>query len=228
MRAAEQRRKMRASQSMPIALLGMVCICCLSSSGCGVSEAAEEITRPDVISLAEMALLGEVDRASVQFPHDLHTDVMTERKEDCTLCHVVQDDGYLSATYKPLVDVGEQEAMDLYHENCIGCHQEIAGEGAKSRARRLRGLPSTPARLRIVSAAVRLRQLTSLSSCRGGQGRTARPVTMSTTRRRRSSSTQKARRAPAAIATARRRREPVGLQAGSASGLHRMSPRAPC
>ncbi|MBW1688853.1 MAG: cytochrome C [Deltaproteobacteria bacterium] len=132
MRAAEQRRKMRASQSMPIALLGMVCICCLSSSGCGVSEAAEEISRPDLISLAEMALLGDVDRASVQFPHDLHTDVMTERKEDCTLCHVVQDDGYLSATYKPLLDAGEQEAMDLYHESCIGCHQEIADEGATS------------------------------------------------------------------------------------------------
>jgi hypothetical protein len=108
----------------------MVSICCLSSSGCGESEAAEAIARPDVIALAEMALLGELDRASVQFPHDLHTDAMTERKEDCTLCHVVQDDGYLFATYKPLVDAGEQEAMDLYHENCIGCHQEIADEGA--------------------------------------------------------------------------------------------------
>jgi hypothetical protein len=121
---------MRAGESMPVALLGMVAICCLSSSGCGVSEAAEEITRPDVISLAEMAPLGEVERASVQFPHDLHTDFMTEREEDCTLCHVVQDNGYLSATYKPLLDAGEQEAMDLYHENCIGCHQEIASEGA--------------------------------------------------------------------------------------------------
>jgi hypothetical protein len=123
---------MRASQSIPIALLGVVSICCLSLSGCGVSEAAETITRPDVIALAEMAFLGEMDRSSVQFPHDLHTDAMTKRKEDCTLCHVVQDDGYLSATYKPLVDAGEQDAMDLYHENCIGCHQEIADEGAAS------------------------------------------------------------------------------------------------
>ncbi|NIV34748.1 MAG: cytochrome C, partial [Anaerolineae bacterium] len=46
--------------------------------------------------------------------------------------HVVQDDGYLSATYKPLVDADAQEVMDLYHENCIGCHQEIADEGAKA------------------------------------------------------------------------------------------------
>jgi hypothetical protein len=123
---------MRTSQSMPIVLLGLVSICCLYSSGCGVSEAAEEMARPDLICLAEAALLDEVDRASVQFPHDLHTDAMTEREEDCTLCHVVQDDGYLSATYKPLLDAGEEEAMDLYHENCIGCHQEIAGEGAAS------------------------------------------------------------------------------------------------
>jgi hypothetical protein len=123
---------MRTGQSIPIALLGMVSICCLSSSGCGTSEAAEAITRPDVIALAEMALLEELDRPSVQFPHDLHTDAMTERGEDCTLCHVVQDDGYLFATYKPLVDAGEQEAMDLYHEDCIDCHQEMAGEGAKA------------------------------------------------------------------------------------------------
>ncbi len=123
---------MRTRQSVPIALLGMISICSWSLSGCGVSEAAEEIARPDVISLAEMALLVDLERPSVQFPHDLHTDAMTEREEDCTLCHVVQDDGYLSATYKPLVDADPQEVMDLYHENCIGCHQEIADEGAKA------------------------------------------------------------------------------------------------
>jgi len=123
---------MRASESMPIALLGMLSICCLSSSGCGVSEAAEEVPRADVVVLAETASLGELERASVQFPHDLHAEAMAERKEDCTLCHVVQDDGYLSPTYKPLMDPGDQEIMDLYHENCIGCHEEIASEGAKA------------------------------------------------------------------------------------------------
>ena len=123
---------MRASQSMPILLLGLVSVCCLSSSGCGVSEAAEEAARPDVIDLGHSALLGELEREPVQFPHDLHTEALTERGEDCTHCHAVQDDGYLSAVYKPLMDADEAQAMDLYHDSCTGCHEEIESQGARA------------------------------------------------------------------------------------------------
>jgi hypothetical protein len=132
MKKAEERVEMRASQSMPIALLGVISICLLSFPGCTAGEAAVTTTRPDLIDVSQMTLLGEFDRAPVQFPHDLHTAVMAEREEDCTLCHVVEDKGYLSTTYKPLVDATEQQTMDLYHENCISCHEEIASEGSKS------------------------------------------------------------------------------------------------
>jgi len=123
---------MRTSQSIPIGLLGALSVCCSFAIGCGTSEAAERVARPDVIALAEIAFFPELDRPSVQFPHDLHTDAMTKRNEDCTRCHVVRDDGYLSSTYKPVEGAGKDDAMDLYHESCIACHQEIADEGEKA------------------------------------------------------------------------------------------------
>jgi hypothetical protein len=133
MKRAEERGEMRASQLMPIALLGMASICCLAWGGCSAGEAAEQVTRPDLVTVIDMALFEEFDRPSVQFPHDLHTDVMRERKEECTICHQLEADGRLSTKYQRLLeDVGEEELVDLYHDNCIGCHQEraMAGEAA--------------------------------------------------------------------------------------------------
>lgn len=132
MRVPEPRSRMRASRSIPIGLLGALSICCLFSSSCGTSEAAETVARSDVIALAEIAFPRELERPPVQFPHDLHTDAIAKRNEDCTRCHAVRDDGYLSSVYKPLEGAGEDEEMDLYHESCIGCHQEIADEGEKA------------------------------------------------------------------------------------------------
>jgi hypothetical protein len=126
MKRAEERGEMRASQLMPIALLGMVSICCLSLGGCSVGEAAEQSVRPDMVAVVEMASFGDLDRPSVYFPHDSHTEAMKKRNEDCTICHQLQDDGRLSSKYQRLEDTGEEELMDLYHDECIGCHQERA------------------------------------------------------------------------------------------------------
>ena len=100
MKRAEERGEMRASQWMPIALLSMALICCLAWGGCSAGEAAERVTRPDLVTVVDMALFEELDRPSVQFPHDLHTDVMRERKEECTVCHQLEADGRLSTKYQ--------------------------------------------------------------------------------------------------------------------------------
>jgi hypothetical protein len=72
---------------------------------------------------------------------------MKERKEDCSLCHPAHPDGRLSFGYQHLDDRGKEgadssevslanssddEIIDLYHDNCIGCHKETADTGAKA------------------------------------------------------------------------------------------------
>jgi len=126
MKRAEERLEMRPSQSTAIALLGMASVCCLFAAGCSVGEAAVVRTRPDLVSVAEMTSFEELERPSVAFPHDVHTEAMKQRNEECAICHQVQDDGRLSSKYQRLEDADEEGLIDLYHDNCIGCHQERA------------------------------------------------------------------------------------------------------
>jgi len=54
---------------------------------------------------------------SVSFPHDIHTEIEGIK---CSLCHA-EKGGSLSFKFKR---TDEKPSMDLYHDNCIGCHSE--------------------------------------------------------------------------------------------------------
>ena len=111
-------------------MLGILPICSLSLSGCTPEAAADQTTaRADLVDIAERAGFEELERSAVLFPHDLHTEVMLDRKEDCDLCHPSNPDGILSASYQRLEELGEDQLIDLYHDNCIGCHQESLDSG---------------------------------------------------------------------------------------------------
>jgi hypothetical protein len=146
MRRAETRGTMQAGHWTSIALLGALLICSLPLGGCASGAEAEPSARADLVAFVGPESLDHRERASVQFPHDLHTEVMKEREEDCTLCHPAYADGRLSFGYEhldgrgergadpsevSLADASEDEIIDLYHDNCIGCHQETADAGAK-------------------------------------------------------------------------------------------------
>jgi hypothetical protein len=115
---------------MVAVLLGTLSVCCFSLGPWKLNGAPEQIARPDIVTVDWVAIFGELERPSVQFPHDLHTEVMEERNEECTICHPVHDDGRLSLKYERLADGSGQEMLDLYHENCIACHEERASTGA--------------------------------------------------------------------------------------------------
>jgi len=144
MRRAEARGIMQAGHWTSIALLGTLLICSFLLGGCTPDAAAEQTRRADLVASVGPAALDHRHRASVQFPHDLHTEVMKEREEDCTLCHPAHPDGRLSFGYEhldgrgekgadsseaSLADASEDEIIDLYHDNCIGCHQDAADAG---------------------------------------------------------------------------------------------------
>ncbi len=130
MKRADDTGKKQTSRLMALVLLGMLSVCCLSLGSWKRNAAAEQTARADIVTLDEMAAFGALERPPVQFPHDLHTEVMKERKEECTICHPVHDDGRLSLKYERLEDASGQETLDLYHEKCIACHKESADAGA--------------------------------------------------------------------------------------------------
>jgi hypothetical protein len=147
MRKAEARGTKRVGQRISIALLGILSLWSLPLSGCTPDAAAEQTGRADLVAFVDTVPLDHLDRPSVEFPHDLHTEVMKERKEDCDLCHPAHPDGRLSFSYERLdsrggenadstevgpASVSDDELIDLYHDNCIGCHQEMADTGAKA------------------------------------------------------------------------------------------------
>jgi len=130
MKKAEARSEVEFGQRMSIAVLGMLLLCSLSSSGCSSDAVADQTTpRADLVDIGERLGFEELERSTVLFPHDLHTEVMLERKEDCTLCHPVRPDGYLSAHFQQLEEIGDEELIDLYHDECIGCHEETMSAG---------------------------------------------------------------------------------------------------
>lgn len=147
MREAEARGTMQAGHWTSIALLSSLLICSFFLGGCTPDAAAGSTGRADLVAFVGPASLDHRERASVQFPHDLHTEVMKEREEDCSLCHPAHPDGRLSFGYQHLDDRGKEgaessevslanssndEIIDLYHDNCIGCHQETADTGAEA------------------------------------------------------------------------------------------------
>lgn len=113
-------------------LCAVVFACPLVLGGCSDSGAVEQTPRPDLVEIDIRELFDEPERARVQFPHDLHTNAVSEENEDCSLCHRVREDSLLSPKYMRLEDPGGEELMELYHENCIACHTERADAGVKT------------------------------------------------------------------------------------------------
>jgi len=130
MKKAEARGKVEFGQWVPPAVLGALLLCSLSMSGCTSDAVADQATaRADLVDVADRSGFVELERPPVLFPHDLHTQVMLDRHRDCDLCHPTHPDGYLSAKYQRLEEIGEDQLIDLYHESCIGCHEETLESG---------------------------------------------------------------------------------------------------
>jgi hypothetical protein len=99
-------------------------------SAMGVFGAAKQTqnaveTRADIIPIDSMKLFGKLDRPPVTFLHQKHTEALEKKNKDCTTCHLSEKDR-LSVKYMRLSDTTKQEVMDIFHNNCIGCHRETA------------------------------------------------------------------------------------------------------
>lgn len=99
----------------------------------GAEKPTNEIVqaRPDVITIAPLKGFENLEQPLVLFLHDLHTDALEKKKKDCTTCHLSEKDR-LTYKFKRLKDIGGQAEMNLYHDNCIGCHTKMTAAKEKT------------------------------------------------------------------------------------------------
>lgn len=92
------------------------------------------VERADLIMIDVLSKFEPLERPAVAFLHDKHTRAMEKRNKDCLTCHK-EKEGKLSPKFiRPddTEDKDRNQIMGIYHDNCIACHVESAGEGLES------------------------------------------------------------------------------------------------
>ncbi len=76
--------------------------------------------RPDILTIDIPSSPDHKDMPAVKFKHDLHSQAV---EGQCIKCHEKKDNLTIFK-FKRTEDVEGQKFLDLYHDNCIGCHTE--------------------------------------------------------------------------------------------------------
>ena len=93
--------------------------------------------RADIIDIDSMKVFGKLERPSVTYLHQRHTEALEKKNKDCAACHLSAKDPQsgkerMSTKFMRLEDTSRQETMDIYHNNCISCHRETKAANEKS------------------------------------------------------------------------------------------------
>jgi hypothetical protein len=93
--------------------------------------------RADIIRIDSLNVFGKLERPSVTFLHQKHTEALAKKNKDCSACHLpakdpLPDRERMSFQFMRLNNTTKQAGMDVYHTNCIGCHSEIRAAKEKS------------------------------------------------------------------------------------------------
>ena len=99
----------------------------------GLQQLSEDVQKPraDIITIATLQQFGDLERPPVIYLHEQHSDAVEKQNKDCSVCHLKQDDRQ-SIKFKRLKDTTKSRIMDLYHTECIDCHNQSAAAGQKS------------------------------------------------------------------------------------------------
>ncbi len=87
--------------------------------------------RPDQITINTLAAFEKLELPPVTYFHDKHTEALAKDKKGCETCHYVEENK-LSFTYLRRSSTRGEEIKDIYHANCIGCHNQMAAAGKKT------------------------------------------------------------------------------------------------
>jgi len=87
--------------------------------------------RADLIIIDNMKSYGPLEKATVEFPHDAHTNALLKKNKSCETCHLTEKDQFFPQ-FKRLKNTGREEVMNIYHDGCISCHGEMRLKGEKT------------------------------------------------------------------------------------------------
>ena len=87
--------------------------------------------RTDLIIIDNMKSYRPLEKASVEFPHDAHTDALSKKNKSCETCHLTEKDQFYPA-FKRLKNTTREEVMNIYHDGCIACHGKMRLKGEKT------------------------------------------------------------------------------------------------
>ncbi|MBC2715046.1 MAG: cytochrome C [Desulfobacteraceae bacterium] len=108
-----------------IAILFFILILLFPLSGL----ATQKKLRTDLIFIQLADTDGVHQMPDAVFLHDKHTRAQTE--QDCSKCHMKEKNTFIFK-FNRVKDGGYDADQKLYHEKCIGCHQEKRNQGIKS------------------------------------------------------------------------------------------------
>ena len=87
--------------------------------------------RSDLIIIDNMLSFGLLEKATVEFPHDAHTEALSKKNKSCETCHLKEKEQFYPL-FKRLKNTNKKAVMDIYHDNCIACHGEMRLKGEKT------------------------------------------------------------------------------------------------
>ncbi len=109
---------------MGILLCGIIVMTGMLSAVAMVNPATTEPPqRADVILIDGLRAFGALERPAVPFYHDKHTEALAKQGKDCLTCHEMLD-AKLTLKFKRTEDNDRQTVMGIYHDQCIGCHEQ--------------------------------------------------------------------------------------------------------
>ncbi len=115
---------------VPLAVIAAV-MYGVTAYGRGNPLSGVAVKRADIITIDTLRHFGKLERPPVVFLHDAHTRALQKNRQDCSVCHLPEK-GRLSVKFERLKDDSKKGVMDIYHSQCIGCHQKRAAAGEKS------------------------------------------------------------------------------------------------
>jgi hypothetical protein len=95
----------------------------MTAAAVAPQDTSTETGRADVIVIDNLKAFGPLERPAVLFYHDKHTNALAKQNKDCTACHESVKDK-MSQKFKRVQDNDRETVMDIYHDQCIGCHKE--------------------------------------------------------------------------------------------------------
>jgi predicted CXXCH cytochrome family protein len=93
----------------------------------GYSKTGSDAPRSDILVIDLPSKPGGDTMPAVEFLHGAHTERVPADKR-CSSCHLSKEGRYVFK-YMRVEDGTTETDMDLYHENCTGCHEETAATG---------------------------------------------------------------------------------------------------